>query len=136
MAIDLTSFSNALDRLHEGMERYGREPNDAQLRDGVIQRFEFTYDLAVKTLRRVVEAASEDPALVGRMTFGEMVRTADDLGMTPLDWPAWKHWRDLRNITSHTYDEIKAKEVVAKIPDFASSMTAMLSRIQARLWAM
>jgi hypothetical protein len=33
-------------RLREGLARYRREPTDEQLRDGLIQRFEFTYALS------------------------------------------------------------------------------------------
>jgi hypothetical protein len=31
------------------------------VRDGVIQRFEFTYDLSTKMLRRALEAAADVP---------------------------------------------------------------------------
>ena len=44
MALDTTPLRNAVTRLREGLARYQREPHDEQLRDGLIQRFEFTYE--------------------------------------------------------------------------------------------
>ena len=39
-------------RLDEGLSRWQRHADDDQLRDGLIQRFEFTYELAHRMLRR------------------------------------------------------------------------------------
>ena len=52
MSLDVTSLGNAVRRLREGLERHKREPTDEQLRDGLIQRFEFTYELTHKMLKR------------------------------------------------------------------------------------
>lgn len=52
MKLDTTSFGNAVQRLREGLARYRREATDEQIRDGLIQRFEFTYELSHKLLRR------------------------------------------------------------------------------------
>jgi hypothetical protein len=43
--LDITPLANAINRLREGLVRHRREPGDKQLRDGLIQRFEFTYEL-------------------------------------------------------------------------------------------
>jgi hypothetical protein len=43
MKLDPTSLGNAVGRLREGLARHEREPGDEQVRDGLIQRFEFTY---------------------------------------------------------------------------------------------
>jgi len=40
--LDISPLVNAVERLREGLERHRREPDDDQLRDGLIQRFEFT----------------------------------------------------------------------------------------------
>jgi len=45
MELEIGLFVNAVERLREGLERHRREPHDEQLRDGLIQRFEFTYEL-------------------------------------------------------------------------------------------
>ncbi len=53
MKLDTTSLGNAVLRLRDGLARSDREPADEQIRDGLIQRFEFTYELTHKMLRRV-----------------------------------------------------------------------------------
>ena len=63
--IDISPLVNAVERLREGLDRHRREPADEQLRDGLIQRFEF--DLALEwdrplglaLLGRIAEALSE-----------------------------------------------------------------------------
>jgi hypothetical protein len=62
------------------LRRYHADIRDAQIRDGLIQRFEFTYDLATRMLRRVIEATSENPSEVAAMTFPTLIRTAWEQG--------------------------------------------------------
>ena len=50
--LDLTPLDNAIARLDEGWTRYQRDVSDIQIRDGLIQRFEFTYEISHKMLRR------------------------------------------------------------------------------------
>ena len=61
MKLDITSLGNAVRRLREGRDRYQREPADEQLRDGLIQRFEFTYELCHKMLRRYLKETAASP---------------------------------------------------------------------------
>ena len=50
--IDLTPLVNAQRRLAEGLLRYQKDISDTQIRDGLIQRFEFTYVIAQKMSKR------------------------------------------------------------------------------------
>ena len=52
MPLDLTALENAVARFDEGLKTLGEHPEDTLMRDGVIQRFEFTYELAHKMLKR------------------------------------------------------------------------------------
>jgi hypothetical protein len=61
MSLDITSLGNAVRRLREGLERHKREPTDEQLRDGLIQRFEFTYELTHKMLKRYLKETAASP---------------------------------------------------------------------------
>jgi hypothetical protein len=44
----------------------------------------------------------------------------------------WFDYRDKRNITSHTYDEEKAREVFSVLTDFAADAADLLSRLKTR----
>lgn len=118
MPIDLTPLASAIARLEEGQARYLGDTSDTQIRDGLIQRFEFTYDLAHKMLRRFLAMSDANPDAVAQMSFPTLIRTANERGLLLNEWSRWKQYRDDRNITSHTYDETKAIRVVAGIPAF------------------
>lgn len=118
MPIDLTPLASAIARLEEGQVRYLGDTSDMQIRDGLIQRFEFTYDLAHKMLRRYLAMSDANPDAVAQMSFPTLIRTANERGLLLNEWSRWKQYRDDRNITSHTYDETKAIRVVAGIPAF------------------
>ncbi len=128
--LDISPLTNAVARLGEGLVRYGADTSDTQIRDGLIQRFEFTYDLAHKLLRRALEAGAANPAEVDRMTFPALIRTANEQGLLAGDWTDWRTYREMRNITPHTYDEAKAVQVVAAIPGFLAEARALVERLQ------
>lgn len=52
MSLDLSAFRSALESLRRAVARSLAEPADDEVRDSVIHRFEYTYELAWKTLRR------------------------------------------------------------------------------------
>ena len=128
----LVPLERALDRLKEGWTRHLAQPDDEQLRDGLIQRFEFTYELSHKTLKRFLEANSASPEEYDRMGFPDMIRSANEAGLLKSAWPQWSVFRKMRNLTSHTYNEMTAKQVVATIPDFIAETEFLLATLKER----
>ena len=116
--VHINPLANAIDRLREGYERHCREPDDDQLRDGLILRFEFTYELAHKMLRRYLRMVSPTPDEYDQMPFQDLIRTGNEQNLLLGDWPKWRRYRDLRPRTSHTYAAKVAVEVVDGIPEF------------------
>ena len=49
------NFCRAAARLSEALAEYAVTPGSTVIRDGVIQRFEFTFELAWKSLREYME---------------------------------------------------------------------------------
>jgi nucleotidyltransferase substrate binding protein (TIGR01987 family) len=131
--LDTTSLGNAVRRLREGLARYEREPADEQLRDGLIQRFEFTYELSHKMLRRYLREAAASPDEIERMPFADLIRVANVQGLLRNDWPAWRRFRELRARTSHTYDFEVAAQVAAEIPAFLQEAEHLYAELQRRL---
>lgn len=132
MTLDFSPLEAAIARLEEGLARYRQDTTDSQIRDGLIQRFEFTYEIAHKTLRRYLAAVAANPDEVDGMPFAEMIRTANEQGLLKGDWPAWRRYREMRGKTSHTYDEAVAIEVVAGIPDFLAEARELCDRLKSR----
>jgi nucleotidyltransferase substrate binding protein (TIGR01987 family) len=132
MPLDISPLSNALRRLDEGMVRYRLDTSDTQIRDGLIQRFEFTYELAHKMLKRYLESASPTPGEFDSTDFSYLIRSASEHGLLLSDWPQWRQYRDMRAKTSHTYDEDIALAVVAGIPAFQLEAHHLHDQILAR----
>lgn len=131
MPLDFSPLANAVARLDEGLARYLGDMSDAQIRDGLIQRFEFTYDLSHKMLRRALELAAANPEEIDRMSFPTLIRTGSEQGLLQGDWTVWRAYREMRNITSHTYDETKAQQVASAIPGFLDEARELLRRLEA-----
>ena len=129
MAVDISPFLKTVERLAVGLARYRTDENDSHLRDGLIQQFEFTYDVAHKTLRRVLEARAADPAEIDRMSFPTLIRTAFEQGLLEEGWPKWQDFRENRNITSHTYDEDLARKVANAIPRFLDEVRDLADKL-------
>ncbi len=133
MTLDTSSFEKTLARLNEGLARYEQDTSDTQIRDGLIQRFEFTYEISHKTLKRYLESTSPTPEQYDLMPFQDLIRSGNEQNLLLGDWSRWRTYRDLRSRTSHTYDESVALQVVAGIPSFLEEATHLYEQIRQRL---
>ena len=108
------SWMESLDKAHSLLER-----------DGAIQRFEYSYELFWKTLRRILKFKGKicnSP----RDVFREAA--ADGL----LDNPKfWFNVIEKRNQTTHTYNEETAEMIFEELPAIAEAMKVVLETIQA-----
>ena len=128
--IDITSLRRALATLDEALAVHALRPEDKLVRDGCIQRFEYSHELSHKMLRRYLEAT--EPGGVSELSFPKLIRLGYDRGLLTESWDVWSDFRDARNGTSHAYDEDKAREVAAKIPAFAKAAQFMAAQIEAQ----
>ena len=133
MTLDITPLANATARLREGLARYNLDPSDEQIRDGLIQRFEFTYEVSHKMLKRYLKTFAASPDAIELLNFGDLIRTGNEQGLLRGNWPQWKRFREMRTRTSHTYDANVALAVVAGIPDFLAEATYLCDQLQGRL---
>ena len=131
--LDISSFEQAVARLEEGLARFARDPADTQIRDGLIQRFEFTYELSHKMLKRFLAAVSATPERYDSVAFADLIRDGSAAGLLHEDWSAWRRYRDMRATTSHTYREAAALAVVADIPAFLAAAVFLRDALRARL---
>ncbi|HEX7648088.1 MAG TPA: nucleotidyltransferase substrate binding protein [Noviherbaspirillum sp.] len=89
------------------LEEACAQPFSSFIRDAVIQRFEFCWELAWKSLRLRLQQLGIE-ALNPRDVF----REALSAGLIH-DGNGWSEAQKKRNLTSHTYDEKLADEVYA-----------------------
>jgi nucleotidyltransferase substrate binding protein (TIGR01987 family) len=133
MKLDITSLGNAAGRLREGLARSEREPADEQLRDGLIQRFKFTYELSHRMLRRYLKEIVASPEEIDRLPFADLIRASNAQGLLQSEWPAWRRFREMRARTSHTYDAKTASQIAAAIPAFLEEAEHLYAELQQRL---
>ncbi len=130
--IDITPLKRALQRLEEGLAEWSAQSGNTLLRDGVIQRFEFTYELSHRMLRRFLESGAANPEEIGRLSFPDLIRVAGERGLLRSSWNEWKEYRQARTNTSHTYDEAKALSVIEVVPKFAAEAQSLVRNLEAQ----
>ena len=95
------AFEKALLQLDKAL----KEPESEFIRDAAIWRFEFTYELAWKTLKAYLATLD-----ITALNPKETLKAAYQQGLLT-DADAWGDLHQKRNLTSHTYDEDLAESV-------------------------
>jgi nucleotidyltransferase substrate binding protein (TIGR01987 family) len=131
MILDFSSFEKALTSLERVLERSRTVPGDEDIRDACIQRFEYTYELAFKMLKRQLEQELPSSEELDHLPFKEVIRVGAERGLIAMP-ERWFDYRDKRNITSHTYDEAKAREVYVILANFAADAADLLTLLKSR----
>ena len=129
----ISPLERSIQRLEEGLVRYQSDTSDTQIRDGLIQRFEFTYEQGHKILRRYLEHVSANPEQFDETTFQNLIRMGNEQGLLLGEWPDWRRYREMRARTSHAYNEDVALEVVNEIPRFLEEAVHLRDRLRERL---
>jgi len=130
MKLNLTSLDKAIQSLKKSIIRFKSESNDDIVRDSVIQRFEYTYSLSLKFIQRYLILNMPIPE--EELTFNNIIRQADKIGLLKHDLSVWSEYREMRNITSHTYDEDKANLVSKIAISFLNDAEYLLHELQNR----
>lgn len=100
------------------------------VRDAAIQRFEYTYELCWKFLRRWLEL--EGHPEVARFPLKELFRLGAERGLVA-DPEAWFRYQQARNLTVHTYDEARAEAVYRVLGDFLVDADRLLAELERRV---
>ena len=137
--LDLGALRHALRSLADSQDVVGdsawfdqqSEKVQNTLTAGVIQNFEFVYEISVKMIKRQIELEAASPAEVDQSSFRDLIRVAAEKGIIQ-DAAAWFTYRRLRNLTSHTYDRQKAQEVYRETLVFTADARSLLGRLEAR----
>ncbi len=128
--IDFSPLAKAVSQLQNAIEEQALEPDRILLRAGLIQTFEYTFELSHKMIRRYLMETEPSPDAVAELTFEGLIRRADELGLVQSPVAIWKDFRQARTDTSHTYNEEKALKVVTRIRPFAEEAAFLSKRLQ------
>jgi nucleotidyltransferase substrate binding protein (TIGR01987 family) len=105
MTLDLSALRKAVASLELALSK----PKDEFIRDSVIQRFEYTYELSWKFLmRHLTQDLGADN--VDKLSRRDLYRIGAEKGFLR-DASAWFEYHTARNTTSHGYNVSVANQV-------------------------
>jgi nucleotidyltransferase substrate binding protein (TIGR01987 family) len=107
------NFDRALILLRSALEERRIDEFNRLEQEGLIQRFEFTYELAWKTAKDYLQEAG---VVLDEITPKAVLQAAFIAGLVQ-DGQVWVDMRLHRNLLSHTYDEHKFVEVLQAVMD-------------------
>ena len=122
MDIEFAPVDRALASLRVAL---AHAPNNDLERDGVIQRFEYSFELVWKIGKRVLDkmgVKSHSPRSV--------IRDLAQQGLL-LDADAWMRILTARNYTSHTYNEDTARWVFSLCGPFLAAADDLVLKLKA-----
>jgi nucleotidyltransferase substrate binding protein (TIGR01987 family) len=137
MPLDLTSLAKGVAALQralgtqadpDALEALSEDQRET-LRAGVVQTFEFTYELCWRFMRRWL-AANLAPHEVEGVSRRELFRMAAQQGLIR-DVDSWMAYHEGRNITSHTYSRATADRVIGIARDFEADAVSLLGVLEA-----
>lgn len=117
----LEQFGKALQRLEEALQRSA--DNDSLVIDATIQRFEFTFELCWKTLKKKLNEEGIDAA-----TPRNVLQKAYAAGWLENE-QIWLNMLRDQNLTSHTYREEQALDIFARIPSYCREFRKLYTSI-------
>jgi nucleotidyltransferase substrate binding protein (TIGR01987 family) len=135
MPLDLSSYEKAITSLETALTAYSvsQQPQGSTerelMRDGVIQRFEYTFELAWKLLKRYLEEYGLER--VDSLTNRDLFRVGHEQGLLR-DAEAWLSYLKSRNLISHTYNPAVAETVYESAKAFLGDARYLLEQLRAR----
>jgi len=137
MALDLSSLQKAVSSLERAVKVAstmikGAVDTDQEevIRAGVIQNFEFTYELCWKFIQRWIRENKTPEDADNPRTRKELFRLAAEYGLISDPLP-WFDFGSARNRTSHIYDEEIADEVYQAAVRFLPYAGELLEALKA-----
>ena len=123
------NYQRALNQLHDAWQLAAERPLSALEQQGMIQAFEYTYELAWKTLKDLLNYQGFTELIGSRDTLREAFRQA-----LLTDGEAWMQMLQDRNRTSQTYNEATAQEILGHIQShYVPCFLALQQQLQQQL---
>lgn len=118
--LDISSLLKSRNKFEEFRKHLDTEQNKA----GSIQAFEFSYELAWKTMKRFCEKSGKTPYILK-----DVFREAAVSGLIS-DPTRWFKFIEIRNITVHTYNEKNLELVISIFDDFSDALNELINNLE------
>jgi nucleotidyltransferase substrate binding protein (TIGR01987 family) len=126
--LNISALEKAIFQFEKGITEAQKNQYNELMRDGVIQRFEYTLDLAWKILQRYLKhnLQIEDASIRSKKDiFREAARAA-----LIEDAETWLAHYEARNETSHDYNQKKAEDVYAQALKFLPDVIKLFETLK------
>jgi len=126
----LHNFRNACDKFADVVDRkneFYREGYSDIYLDLVVKRFEFTYEMSWKCIKRYLDYIGiecRSPRDCFREAFSQKIIADETI---------WIDMIEQRNLSSHVYDENEIKEILDKIVGYKNAFQGLLQTLEDRL---
>ena len=135
MEISIENLKSALDTLKTSMRKL--EENKScdfvdMLEDSCIKRFDYTLEIARKTMKRVLKniyAKTEE-----ELTVNNTFRFMQGYKFIP-NWENWRTYYERRNNTAHEYNLEKSRKLLEIIPLFIEDVEYLVNKLEEKLHA-
>ena len=107
-----SNYCKAFNQLKKFIDKNEQENLSDLEKQGLIQAFEYTYELAWTTLKDFLEFSGQRDIYGSR----DATRKAFELGLIE-DGESWMDMLQSRNLTSHTYNEDVAEQICRAVLD-------------------
>ena len=122
----ISQFEKTVGNLREVLVKLEKEKKDrAVFRDSAIQRFEIAFDVCWKTLKEKLRDEYGVDSASPKKTFQEAFKQA-----IIDNEPIWLEMTDMRNETSHTYNEELAVSVLKRLPSACDALEKLLWKLK------
>lgn len=121
--LDLENFEKAVATLDAALQK--KALNDLE-RDGAIQRFEYTFELSWKSMRRVLVALGRSEVSASPKP---VIRDAAQEGLIE-DVARWFGFLEARNLSTHIYSQEEAETVLSTAKVFLPEAGKLLAKIK------
>lgn len=133
MEISIENLISASETLKTSMQKL--EQNKScdfvdMLEDSCIKRFEYTLEIARKTMKRVLKLVygkSEE-----ELTVNNTFRFMQGYNII-LNWENWRDYYEKRNNTANEYNLEKSRKLLEIIPDFIADVDILIKNLKEKL---
>ena len=116
-----------LKKAYNTLERFMQHKETEQEQAGIIQAFEYCYELSWKIMKKVLQSEGLEVS-----TPKQVFREAGSAKIIE-DVKLWIEFADKRNLTVHTYNELILKDIMKIIPKFKDELARLIIEVESRI---
>lgn len=125
-SIHFKSLEEALETLVEALNT--KNPSELEI-DGIIKRFEYTFEQSWKMIRKLLIHMGRDQV---SSSPRPLLRDAHEENLIS-DIKAWFAFLEARNRTSHQYNEVESRKIYEQIKDFPPLAKSLLDELNKKI---